>query len=74
MTTGRINQVTILNRRRSEGTPPRREADVSVTVKVGRRRIARPAAGIKRSRGALKGVGFLSNKYTPSEVGVFSMY
>ena len=40
MTTGRINQVTILNRRRGEGTPPRREADVSVTKKVGQRRIA----------------------------------
>jgi hypothetical protein len=44
MTTGRINQVTILNRRRSEGAPPRREADVSVTVKVGRRRIV-PSRG-----------------------------
>jgi hypothetical protein len=25
-------------------------------------------------QGAPKGVGFLSNKYTPSEVEVFSMY
>jgi hypothetical protein len=45
MTTGRINQVTILNLRRSEGfTSPGREADVSVTVKAGRRRIA-PSRG-----------------------------
>src|SRR6478735_1436310 len=44
MTTGRINQITILNRRRSEGAPPRREADVSVTKKVGRRRIV-PSRG-----------------------------
>jgi hypothetical protein len=29
---------------------------------------------IMNHQGAPKGVGFLSNKYTPSEVGVFSMY
>jgi hypothetical protein len=25
-------------------------------------------------QGAPKGIGFLSNKYIPSEVGIFSMY
>ena len=29
---------------------------------------------IMNHQGAPKGIGFLSNKYTPPEVGVFSMY
>lgn len=40
MTTGRINQVTILNRRRGAGHPPRGRAALSVTMQVSERECA----------------------------------